>query len=82
MRLRTNVYFPPNILRQLIDLSVRKRVSRSSIVEATVTTFLSLDGADRTEAARTRRLDRVSRQVQRPERNRERDTWLYSSASG
>jgi hypothetical protein len=69
MRLRTNVYFPPEILRQLIDLSDRKRVSRSSIVEAAVTSFLSPDGADRTEAAVTRRLDRLSRQVQRLERD-------------
>jgi hypothetical protein len=69
MRLRTNVYFPPEVLRQLIDLSDRKKVSRSSIVEAAVTSFLSPDGADRTEAAFTRRLDRLSRQVQRLERD-------------
>jgi hypothetical protein len=69
MRLRTSVYFPPEILRQLIDLSDRKRVSRSSIVEAAVTSFLSPDGAERTEAAVTRRLDRLSRQVQRLERD-------------
>lgn len=69
MRLRTNVYFPPEVLRQLIDLSNRKNVSRSSIVEAAVTSFLSPDAADRTEAALTRRLDRLSRQVQRLERD-------------
>jgi hypothetical protein len=69
MRVRMNVYFPPEILRQLIDLSDRKRVSRSAIVEAAVTSFLSPDGADRTEAALTRRLDRLSRQVQRLERD-------------
>jgi metal-responsive CopG/Arc/MetJ family transcriptional regulator len=46
-----NVYFPPELLRQLIDLADRKRLSRSSIVEAAVTSFLSPDGADRTEAA-------------------------------
>ena len=69
MRIRTNVYFPPEILRQLIDLSDRKRVSRSSIVEAALISFLSPDGADRTEAAFTRRLDRLSRQVQRLERD-------------
>jgi hypothetical protein len=69
MRIRTNVYFPPEILRQLIDLSDRKKVSRSSIVEAALISFLSPDGADRTEAAFTRRLDRLSRQVQRLERD-------------
>lgn len=69
MRTRTNVYFPPELLRQLIDLADRKRISRSSIVEAAVTSFLSPDGADRTEAAFTRRLDRLSRQIQRLERD-------------
>ena len=69
MRTRMNVYFPPELLRQLIDLADRKRLSRSSIVEAAVTSFLSPDGADRTEAAFTRRLDRLSRQIQRLERD-------------
>ena len=67
MRTRMHVYFPPELLRQLIDLADRKRLSRSSIVEAAVTSFLSPDGADRTEAAFTRRLDRLSRQIQRLE---------------
>lgn len=69
MRTRINVYFPPELLRQLIDLADRKRISRSSIIEAAVTSFLSPDGADRTEAALTRRLDRLSRQIQRLERD-------------
>lgn len=69
MRTRLNVYFPPELLRQLIDLADRKRLSRSSIVEAAVTSFLSPDGADRAEAAFTRRLDRMSRQIQRLERD-------------
>jgi hypothetical protein len=69
MRTRMNVYFPPEILRQLIDLADRKHISRSSIVEAAVTSFLSPDGADRSEAAFTRRLDRLSRQIQRLERD-------------
>jgi DNA-binding transcriptional MocR family regulator len=69
MRTRMNVYFPPELLRQLTDLADRKSLSRSSIVEAAVTSFLSPDGADRTEAAITRRLDRLSRQIQRLERD-------------
>jgi DNA-binding transcriptional MocR family regulator len=69
MRTRMNVYFPPELLRQLIDLADRKKLSRSSIVEAAVMSFLSPDGADRTEAAFTRRLDRLSRQIQRLERD-------------
>lgn len=69
MRTRMNVYFPPEILKQLIDIADRKKLSRSSVVEAAVASFLSPDSADRTEAAFTRRLDRLSRQVQRLERD-------------
>lgn len=69
MRERINVYIPPELLRQLIDLSARKRVSRSAIVEAAIASFLSPDGSERMEAALARRLDRLSRQVQRLERD-------------
>ncbi len=67
MRDRMNVYFPPELLRQIADLADRKKLSRSAIVEAAVASFLSPDGADRREAAFARRLDRLSRQVQRLE---------------
>ncbi len=69
MRDRMNVYFPPEMLKQIADLADRKKLSRSAIVEAAVASFLSPDGADRREAAFTRRLDRLSRQVQRMERD-------------
>lgn len=69
MRDRMNVYFPPEMLRQIADLADRKRLSRSAIVEAAVASFLSPDGADKREAAFARRLDRLSRQVQRLERD-------------
>jgi metal-responsive CopG/Arc/MetJ family transcriptional regulator len=61
MRNRMNVYFPPELLKQISDLADRKKLSRSAIVEAAVASFLSPDGADRREAAFTRRLDRLSR---------------------
>ncbi|MER9955230.1 ribbon-helix-helix protein, CopG family [Mesorhizobium australicum] len=69
MRDRMNVYFPPAMLREIAELADRKRLSRSAIVEAAVASFLSPDGADRREAAVTRRLDRLSRQAQRMERD-------------
>src|SRR6266567_9397539 len=69
MRDRMNVYFPPDLLRQISDLADRKKLSRSAIVEAAVISFLSPDGADKREAAFTRRLDRLSRQMQRLERD-------------
>jgi hypothetical protein len=69
MRNRMNVYFPPELLREVTSLAERKKLSRSAIVEAAVASFLSPDGADRREAAFTRRLDRLSRQMQRLERD-------------
>ena len=69
MRDRMNVYFPPELLKQISELAVRRKLSRSAIVEAAVASFLSPDGADRREAAFTRRLDRLSRQMQRLERD-------------
>lgn len=69
MRDRMNVYFPPDMLRQIVDLADRKKISRSAIVEAAVASFLSPDGADKREAALTRRLDRMTRQIQRIERD-------------
>lgn len=69
MRDRMNVYFPPEMLKQIVELADRKKLSRSAIVEAAVASFLSPDGSDRREAAFTRRLDRLSRQVQRMERD-------------
>lgn len=69
MRHRMNVYFPPELLKQVSDLADRQKLSRSAIVEAAVASFLSPDGSDRREAAFTRRLDRLSRQMQRLERD-------------
>ena len=69
MRDRMNVYFPPELLKQISELADRKKLSRSAIVEAAVASFLSADGADRREAAYARRLDRLSRQMQRLERD-------------
>ncbi|MBZ8134113.1 CopG family transcriptional regulator [Afifella sp. IM 167] len=69
MRSRMNVYFPPEMLKQIADLADRKNLSRSAIVEAAMASFLSPDGSDRMEAAFTRRLDRLTRQVQRLERD-------------
>jgi hypothetical protein len=69
MRNRMNVYFPPAMLTEIAELADRQKLSRSAIVEAAVASFLSPDGADRREAAFARRLDRLTRQVQRLERN-------------
>jgi hypothetical protein len=69
MRQKLTVYLPPALLQQIADLAGRKRLSQSAIVETAVMSFLSPDGAERTEAAFARRLDRLTRQLQRLERN-------------
>jgi hypothetical protein len=69
MRRRMNVYLPPDLLEQVAGLAARRKLSQSAIMEAAVMSFLSPDGADRREAAFTRRLDKLTRQVQRLERN-------------
>ena len=69
MRDRMNVYFPPEMLRQIADLADRKKLSRSAIVEAAVASFLSPDADERQEAAIAKRLDRIDRTIQRLERD-------------
>jgi DNA-binding transcriptional MocR family regulator len=65
MRQRINVYLPPELVAQVVDLAACKKLSQSAIMEAAVACFLSPDGADRREAAFTRRLDRLTRHLQR-----------------
>lgn len=69
MKDRLNLYFDPQTTKALDELAARRRVSKSAIVEAAVAAFLSPDGADRREAAFTRRLDRLTRQFERLERD-------------
>jgi hypothetical protein len=66
---RLNLYFDPATSRALDELAARRKLAKSAIVEAAVSSFLSPDGADRKEAALSRRLDRLSRQVERLERD-------------
>ena len=62
-RTRMNVYFDPELLKQVEALSLRRQISKSAIIEAAVASFLSGDAADRLEAAMSRRLDRLGRQI-------------------
>lgn len=62
-RTRMNVYFDPELLKQVEALSLRRQVSKSAIVEAAVASFLSGDTSDRIEAAMSRRLDKIGRQL-------------------
>ena len=62
-RTRMNVYFDPDLLKQIKALSLRRKVSQSTIIEAAVASFLSGDSAEQLEAAMSRRLDRLGRRI-------------------
>lgn len=62
-RTRMNVYFDPALLKQVEALALRRNISKSAIVEASVASFLSGDTSEKLEAAMSRRLDRLARQV-------------------
>jgi hypothetical protein len=69
MRNRMNVYLPPELLEQVTELASRKKLSQSAVIAAAILSFMSPDGTDRREAAFTRRLDKLTRQIARLERN-------------
>lgn len=54
---------PTDLSHQLADYAARKRVPQAAVVEAALASFLSPDGPERMEAAFSRRLDRMSRQL-------------------
>lgn len=60
---------PAELIARLEDYSARKNVPRVLVVETALDSFLSPDGADRLEAALARRLDRMTRAVERLERH-------------
>ena len=62
-RTRLNIYFDPALMPQIESLALRRKVSKSAIVEAAVMSYLSGDSADRLEAAMSRRLDKLGRQI-------------------
>ncbi|WP_171173656.1 CopG family transcriptional regulator [Ruegeria sp. HKCCD8929] len=66
---RLNVYFDPALSPELDALAARRRVSKSAIVEAALASYLSPDAAEQHEAAIVRRLDRLTRAIERLERD-------------
>ena len=62
-RTRMNVYFDPTLLKQVEALALRRNISKSAIVEAAVASFLSGDTTEKLEAAMSRRLDKLGRQI-------------------
>ena len=60
---------PAEHAKRLDELAAKKGVSKSSIVAAALASWLSPDAADQREAAIAKRLDRLSRQAERMERD-------------
>src|SRR6266446_2679710 len=69
MKSRLSVYLDPALMRQLAELAGRKKKSMSLVAETAIISLLTPDEADRREAAVVRRLDRLTRQVERLERD-------------
>jgi predicted transcriptional regulator len=69
MRTKHTFRLPPDLAGKLADYTMRKRVPQALIVETALASFLSPDGSERLEGALGRRLDRLTRQVERLERH-------------
>ena len=69
MRTKHTFRLPPDLMGKLADYAARKGVTQSLVLEAALASHLSPDGADRLEAALARRLDRMTRQMERIERH-------------
>ena len=69
MRTKHTFRLPPELARQLADYAGRKRLHQAFVVETALTSFLSPDNSERMEAALGKRLDRLTRQVERLERH-------------
>jgi hypothetical protein len=69
MKSRLSVYLDPALMTELAELAERKKKSMSLVAETAIMSLLTPDEADRREAAVVRRLDRLTRQVERLERD-------------
>lgn len=68
-RTRLNIFIEPAHAKRLDQVSAHKGVSKSAVIAAALASFLSPDGEDQREAAIAKRLDRLSRQFDRLERD-------------
>ena len=69
MRTKHTFRLPPDLMSKVADYAARKGVTQSLVLEVALASHLSPDGADRLEAALARRLDRLTRQMERIERH-------------
>jgi hypothetical protein len=64
-----SVYLDKSLMAKVEDLASWKRQPKSVVAEAAIASFVTPDDSDRREAAFARRLDRLTRQVERLERD-------------
>jgi hypothetical protein len=68
-KVRLSVYLDPATMAQVTELARRKKQAKSLIAEAAIASFVTPDDSDRREAALVRRLDLLTRQGERLERD-------------
>ena len=68
-RARLNLFIQPEHAKRLNYLAITKGVSKSSIIAAALASWLSPDSGEQRETAMAKRLDRLSRQFERLERD-------------
>lgn len=69
MKEQVTVYLEADVMRALTQYAERRGKPKSLVAEAAIASFLSPDAAERQEAALARRLDRITRQMERLERD-------------
>ncbi len=69
MRTKHTFRLPSKLVDRLDEYAMRRGVPRVLVVETALDSYLSPDGADRLEAALARRLDRMTRAIERLERH-------------
>ena len=68
-RARLNLFIQPEHAKRLNELAIKKGVSKSSIIAAALASWLSPESGDQREISTAKRLDRLSRQFERLERD-------------
>ena len=68
-KLRLSVYLEPEVHRALLKFAGKHNKSKSLVAEAAIGSFLTPDNEERREAIVARRLDRISRRMERLERD-------------
>jgi hypothetical protein len=66
---RLNIYVERDHAKRLAELAATRGISKSSVIAAALASFLSPDSADRREAAIGRRLDQLTRQFDKLDRD-------------